>query len=138
MAKVFRVVDCLYWKEGKCSKELYGGRPSYGVCLQCPIYLKEQAQRGKRPESLVSLSTKNDFLEKYKPISHDQWSWVVRIIERLRIESDKGVGDTLERLIKPLGGDTFKRWYMKIMKEDCGCNIRKTHLNLKFPYKNVL
>lgn len=44
----------------------------------------------------------------------------------------KGLGDSLEKIIKLTGLDSF------VNGEDCGCNERKEKLNKIFPYKNKL
>lgn len=49
---------------------------------------------------------------------------------------DRGVGDTIARVIGPMGGDAFKRWYKRITGEDCGCGDRQAWLNQRYPYSN--
>ena len=44
------------------------------------------------------------------------------------MEKSKGVGDTVEKVIKITGLDKFK-------PKDCGCKKRKEKLNKMFPYK---
>lgn len=58
---------------------------------------------------------------------------IIRGIERRRIDTDKGVGDTVERIISKLGGDSFK-WVMQRLGLDCGCDNRKAWLNARWPY----
>lgn len=45
---------------------------------------------------------------------------------------DKGLGDTIARLIKAGKFDKV----IKLVREDCGCEERQEYLNKKFPYKN--
>lgn len=68
------------------------------------------------------------------PIVHTprEWPILARVIRRLRAPGDRGVGDSLERLI--VGGEWFKTAYKSLLGKDCGCNRRKASLNAKFPY----
>lgn len=64
-----------------------------------------------------------------KPKS-EAWVSLVRL---LRIPSDTGVGDTLQRQFAKLGGEQFKEWAAKL-GIDCGCTRRQKHYNEKYPY----
>lgn len=55
-------------------------------------------------------------------------------IARKRIAGEKGVGDTLERLLSKVGGNVFKAAYQKITGRSCGCGDVKAKLNADFPY----
>lgn len=44
---------------------------------------------------------------------------------------DKGVGDTLERILKATTIDKIAKF---ALGDDCGCNKRKDYLNKKLPY----
>lgn len=59
---------------------------------------------------------------------------LIRGIERQRIPSDTGVGDTAERIISKFGGDQFK-WVMARLGVNCGCEDRKQYLNRVYPYQ---
>lgn len=58
----------------------------------------------------------------------------VRIVRRLRIPSDIGIGDTLQRQFAKYGGERFKEWATKL-GIDCGCTERQNHYNKKYPYQ---
>jgi len=58
---------------------------------------------------------------------------LIRGISRQRIDSDTGVGDTVERLLAKMGGDQFK-WVMARLGVNCGCEDRKQYLNRVYPY----
>tara|TARA_R110001592_G_scaffold306253_1_gene579168 strand:+ start:1264 stop:1416 length:153 start_codon:yes stop_codon:yes gene_type:complete len=45
---------------------------------------------------------------------------------------DKGVGDTLERILKATSIDKIAKF---VLGDDCGCSERKESLNKKLPYK---
>ena len=55
-------------------------------------------------------------------------------IQRQRIPSDIGVGDTVERILSKMGGDQFK-WVMARLGVDCGCGSRQEWLNRVYPYE---
>lgn len=62
------------------------------------------------------------------------WPRIVLAVTRLRRPGDRGVGDTVHRLLEPLGGRVFERWYERVMGRPCGCQDRLTRLNAEFPY----
>lgn len=47
---------------------------------------------------------------------------------------DKGIGDTLGRVISATGLDFLARVYEDKTGRDCGCNARKEKLNKAVPY----
>lgn len=59
-------------------------------------------------------------------------NWV-RLIRIIRIPSDIGIGDTLQRQFAKFGGERFKRWAAKL-GIPCGCAERQNHYNKKYPY----
>jgi hypothetical protein len=65
------------------------------------------------------------------------WPVWARAIARKRIESETGVGDTVARIIAPVGGDVFKVWYRKATGRDCRCLQRQAGLNQRYPYELV-
>ena len=50
----------------------------------------------------------------------------------IRKPKAKGLGDTVEAVLKATGVDKVAKW---ILGEDCGCEARKETLNRLFPYK---
>jgi len=59
---------------------------------------------------------------------------VARGLIIVRSEQDKGVGDTLARLVGPIGGEAYKAWFKKTFGKSCGCSEDQAYLNEKFPY----
>ena len=60
-----------------------------------------------------------------------------RLIEWLkwfRMDSDKGVGDTVERLLAKVGGRKIKS-LIESLGGSCGCTNRQRWLNQRYPYK---
>jgi hypothetical protein len=66
----------------------------------------------------------------------DDWPNIVKRIAKRKVSSDRGVGDTLERLFSYVGGRQFKR-VMEMLSVECGCGDRQTWLNDAYPYPPV-
>lgn len=62
-----------------------------------------------------------------------EWPVLVKLVAVMRKESDRGVGDTVARVIGPAGGDAFKEWMDKLGL-NCGCGERQEWLNGLYPY----
>jgi hypothetical protein len=54
-------------------------------------------------------------------------------LKRRRRPGEKGLGDTLARLIGP-PGKTWQKWYPRITGLPCGCANGQAYLNTHFPY----
>lgn len=70
------------------------------------------------------------------PSKATPWPLLIRGIARQRIESDKGVGDTIHRILSKMGGSQFE-WVMKRLGINCGCGDRQEWLNRVYPYENL-
>jgi hypothetical protein len=69
------------------------------------------------------------------PPSEPKW---VGVVKKLATPEDLGVGDTIARVIGPVGGDAFKLWFEKLFGCSCGCPERQEELNRRFPYVDSL
>jgi hypothetical protein len=67
---------------------------------------------------------------KVKPKSANAW---VRWIKLLRKPQDRGVGDTVARLIASVGLDRWKA-FSKKLGIPCGCTDRQDAWNKQWPY----
>ncbi len=67
------------------------------------------------------------------PIPRDQWPRLARWLSRRSTASDRGLGDTLARLLSRLGVARFKIWFHTLTGHDCGCADRQAHLNAIYP-----
>ena len=65
-----------------------------------------------------------------------EWPFILRPLKLLAIPSDKGLGDIVERVIGPIGGDAYKAWYEKAFGKPCKCTKRQDGLNERFPLNN--
>lgn len=72
-----------------------------------------------------------------QPIAYDEWPILFRLLAGRRKETDAGLGDVVERLIGPIGGDAFKTWFKLATGRDCGCGARKEFLNQRYPLKTI-
>jgi hypothetical protein len=66
-------------------------------------------------------------------MAKEKWPLFIQGLALLAHHGEKGVGDTVHRLIP--GADAFKDWFEKQFGKSCGCTNRQTWLNAKFPYK---
>jgi len=57
----------------------------------------------------------------------------VALVSKLRTPEDRGVGDTLERLLAKVGGRKIKH-LLRLANLPCRCDDRQRWLNERFPY----
>ncbi len=57
----------------------------------------------------------------------------VKWVEKRRNETDRGVGDTAQRIFAKLGGELFKK-LAAFLGMPCGCNDRQDEWNALWPY----
>lgn len=62
----------------------------------------------------------------------DPPAWVIAL-RRLRNPSDRGVGDTVQRVAAWMGGELFKKLAAKL-GIPCGCTQRQGEWNARWPY----
>lgn len=93
-----------------------------------------------------------------KPLARDQWPALVKAVAAFAVPKDKGVGDTLTRLIDAGGGgklaarfptvaNLFGKFMLKYLTAGdskaafapiaggCNCRNRRTWCNLRYPYR---
>lgn len=61
------------------------------------------------------------------------WPLPLQPLKLLAIPSDTGLGDIVERIVGPIGGDAFKAWHLRIFGKPCGCQQRKEAWNQMYP-----
>ena len=102
-------------------------------------YLRELQRVGKlengyleiEPDQLVYI--KSGFAETttLQPSDWPLWAKAMRLLSR---PADKGLGDTVARIVGPIGGDAFKAWHLATFGVPCGCAGRQEALNAQYPY----
>ena len=60
--------------------------------------------------------------------------WAVAIA-LLKAEGERGIGDTVQRIIGDDASEAFKQWYLKTFGHECGCAGRQNDWNALYPYK---
>jgi hypothetical protein len=69
-------------------------------------------------------------------IAYAEWPlWAKAIALMKKVPPDKGVGDTVERVIGPDNSEAFQAFYKKTFGRVCGCNGRKADWNIKYQYE---
>ena len=120
----------------ECSAKVFPGKVSFGTCMRCekctdPEYYEIRVKKVRSnvwsppPAGTVIPSVP------VQPVPYDKWPIGAKTMALARNKQDKGVGDTIHRLI-PKADEliTFlKRWNI-----DCGCSNRRASLNARFPY----
>jgi hypothetical protein len=67
------------------------------------------------------------------PMPKSAWPVVLLPFKLMAKEGDRGAGDIIARVIGPIGGDIFKKWYKTLFGKDCGCGHRQEVLNQRWP-----
>ena len=80
-----------------------------------------------------------NFVEPYQPpvkfpLARELWPEWANVLAKMRNDTDKGVGDTAERVFGAFGGDRLKQWYEKLTGHKCHCKERKEAWNMQYGY----
>jgi len=105
--------------------------------LRPPGYLDDVLSAGRRDGEFVELSDAefHRLRDKYRaPVHAAGWPKVFQLIAHLKTDADAGVGDTIARVLGPVGGDAFKAWFKRLTGKSCGCTERQDELNRNYPY----
>jgi hypothetical protein len=68
------------------------------------------------------------------PVPFAQWPVWAMAMRLMKKEEDRGVGDTVYRVIGPPASATFQKWHVRIFGKSCGCTKRHLRWNQKFRY----
>jgi hypothetical protein len=94
----------------------------------------QEALRKFKAGEMSCIGTKEVGEPENQSAPYDQWPMWAKALKQLSRHEDKGLGDVVERVVGPVGGDAYKLWYKTTFGEDCvGCNKRKGNLNVRFP-----
>jgi hypothetical protein len=72
-------------------------------------------------------------IEIYRHGINREWPLLLQPFKLMARPGDRGLGDIIERVIGPVGGDAYKAWYLKVFGVPCGCTRRSDNLNQRFP-----
>ena len=89
--------------------------------------VKKRFAGGKLIEHLI------DGIAQPIDLEHRSWPMALISLKLLAKEGDRGAGDIIARMIGPIGGDAFKKWYRAIFGKSCGCGARQEILNARWP-----
>lgn len=79
-------------------------------------------------------TTGNGATPHVNPVDEKDWPmWAKALKFTVAAPQDKGIGDTVARVIGPENSEAFKVWYKKITGKDCGCNGRQKLWNQLYP-----
>jgi hypothetical protein len=112
-----------------------------------PEYESQLAAAAQREDELYYYLSSRAYAElfekyrrrQYQPAVVEQASvtpWqerLVALVSKLRTPEDRGVGDTLERLLAKVGGRKIKH-LLRLANLPCRCDDRQKWLNERFPY----
>jgi hypothetical protein len=112
-----------------------------------PEYESQLAAAAQREDELYYYFSSRAYAElfekyrrrQYQPAVVEQASvtpWqerLVALVSRFRTPEDRGVGDTLERLLAKVGGRKIKH-LLRLANLPCRCDDRQKWLNERFPY----
>jgi len=116
------VRGCLLWIERSAL---------LAVRKDCPPASQPPAPSPIPPAQIVTARTT---LLPWIPVPPEDWpKWAVGV-SYFADREDKGVGDTVARLVGPAGGGMFKAWYKETFGKTCGCERRQVEWNTRFPY----
>lgn len=104
---------------------------------RAPGYLEDVLAAGRIVGDCVELSEAafQALRQKYRdPQPRANWPRWAKAIAWLKADADAGVGDTIARVIGPVGGAAFKAWFKKLTGHSCGCVERQEELNRQYPY----
>jgi hypothetical protein len=68
------------------------------------------------------------------PVQPGQWPIWAKAMALMKKEEDKGVGDTVYRVIGPPASEAFQKWYARIFGKSCGCSRRHLRWNEQYRY----
>lgn len=89
-----------------------------------------------KPRALAA-STIHSPLSTPQPLPRAKWPGHIRQMAELQLPADRGVGDTVARIIGPFGSDAFKLWYAEVRgvwSKTCRCGEWHALWNARYPY----
>ncbi len=92
------------------------------------------ARESGEGELMETPTTRRAFLlTSEKPIPRDQWPLWAKALTQFSKPEDKGLGDTVARMIGAQNSEAFKAWHLATLGRSCRCNGRQARLNIQYP-----
>jgi len=85
------------------------------------------------PRSGSVAHTTSSFIQ---PKPAKEWPVPIKALKIFSRKEDRGIGDTIARVVGPIGGEAYKRWHLREFGKPCGCSERQQRLNQKYPLIN--
>ena len=92
-------------------------------CVKCKMF------HTVRQETFPKIIKHHKTIESAEVVADVRWPWWALAIWCLRAGTDRGVGDTVHRILGPVGA-----WYMRLRAGKCGCADRQLRWNLRYRY----
>ena len=114
---------------------LKGGNLHYRNCWNClrndewrkSIGIPDFCPHGVKLEDIPQ------HLQNITVVKAEDWPAILKALKLAAKSGDKGLGDIVARIIGPIGGDAYKKWFEKIFGRPCGCSERQDYLNQRYP-----
>ena len=89
---------------------------------------------GAEPETLDPAKSTGVVVVQPSAVSFEKWPLWAKAMALMKKEEDKGVGDTVYRVIGLPASEAFKKWYARIFGKSCGCTQRQQRWNQQYRY----
>jgi len=76
----------------------------------------------------------DEHIEVHHEIPYDGWPLWAKLLRKVKVDGEVGLGDTVERLIGKDNSEAFKTWYVATTGRKCNCQGRKRQLNIQYRY----
>lgn len=100
--------------------------------LTCP---NQRADGSITPHVLATPTVPSPPPVVFTPVDYANWPAWAKTMESLKADADKGVGDTVKRLLGKFG--EVYQTVLKKMGMPCGCNARRDQYNIQYPYDRL-
>jgi hypothetical protein len=86
------------------------------------------------PQRAAGILPAETLVPRPSPLAPSEWPIWAAALSFFKSEKDRGVGDTVERIIGKNCSKAYKTWYQSTFGKPCGCTDRKAKFNSRFPY----
>lgn len=108
---------------------------SYAFMASGCVFISQTMQSPFVNHSPITKNTKVPIVN--TPSVKRVWPKWALVIAKLRSDSDKGVGSTIERVIGAKNSLAFKAWFKATFGRSCGCSERKEKWDAEYNYLHL-